>query len=133
LRSQRRRRCWSSAWRLPGSSWWWPRERTGWCRSWCSDWAGCGPKRSTTSRWSPFPPPHGAVEHALLSLRGAPLLTGARGRPAVDVAAAARLAAGAGELLLRDGLELLELNPVIVHEQGAVAVDALARTQRTQT
>jgi succinyl-CoA synthetase beta subunit len=81
----------------------------------------------------PLPATPQRVEHALLSLRGAPLLTGARGRPAADVAAVARLAAGAGDLLLRDGLELLELNPVIVQEQGAVAVDALARTQRTQT
>jgi hypothetical protein len=69
-------------------------------------------------------------DRALLSLRCAPLLTGARGRPAVDVGAAARLAAGAGDLLLQAGLDLLELNPVIVHEQGAVAVDALARTKR---
>jgi acetyl-CoA synthetase len=81
----------------------------------------------------PLPATPARVERALHSLRGAPLLTGARGRPAVDVAAAARLAAGAGELLLEAGLELLELNPVIVHEQGAVAVDALARTQRTPT
>jgi acyl-CoA dehydrogenase len=79
----------------------------------------------------PLPATPQRVERALLSLRGAPLLTGARGRDAVDVAAAARLAAGAGDLLLEAGLELLELNPVIVHEQGAVAVDALARTRRT--
>ena len=46
--------------------------------------------------------------------------------PAVDVAALARLAAAAGALLLEHGLELLELNPVIVHEHGAVAVDAVA-------
>jgi acetyl-CoA synthetase len=79
----------------------------------------------------PLPATPQRVERALLSLRGAPLLTGARGRPAVDVAAAARLAAGAGDLLLEAGLDLLELNPVIVHEQGAIAVDALARTQVT--
>ena len=79
----------------------------------------------------PLPATPQRVQRALLSLRGAPLLTGARGRPVVDVGAAARLAAGAGDLLLGAGLELLELNPVIVHEQGAVAVDALARTQTT--
>jgi acetate---CoA ligase (ADP-forming) len=79
----------------------------------------------------PLPATPQRIERALLSLRGAPLLTGARGRPAVDVAAAARLAAGAGDLLLEAGLDLLELNPVIVHEQGAIAVDALARTHRT--
>ncbi len=66
------------------------------------------------------------VEAALRSLRGAPLLTGGRGRPAVDLAAAAELAAGAGALLLDAGLALLELNPVIAGPAGAIAVDALA-------
>ena len=46
-------------------------------------------------------------------------------RPPVDVAAAAALAARAGDAAARPGLELLELNPVIVHARGAVAVDAL--------
>jgi hypothetical protein len=32
----------------------------------------------------------------------------------------------AGELLVREGLELLELNPVLVHERGATVVDAVA-------
>ncbi len=75
-----------------------------------------------------IPLPAGAerVEQALRGLRGAPLLTGHRGRPALDVTAAAQLAARAGELLLDAGLELLELNPVIVGVSGAVAVDALA-------
>jgi acetate---CoA ligase (ADP-forming) len=76
----------------------------------------------------PLPASAERVEEALLGLRAAPLLTGARGGPACDVRAAAQLAAEAGELLLRHRLELLELNPVIVHETGAVAVDALART-----
>lgn len=66
------------------------------------------------------------VEAALRSLRGAPLLTGGRGRTPLDIAAAARLAAGVGELLLEADLSLIELNPVFVHEQGAVAVDAVA-------
>jgi hypothetical protein len=43
-----------------------------------------------------------------------------------DVPAAARMAAAAGELLLANRLELLELNPVVVHERGATAVDAVA-------
>jgi hypothetical protein len=42
------------------------------------------------------------------------------------VAAAARLASATGELLLDAGLELIELNPVLVHERGAIAVDAVA-------
>ena len=66
------------------------------------------------------------VESALRSLRGAPLLTGGRGRSPLDLAAAARLAAAVGDLLLAADLSLIELNPVFVHEEGAVAVDAVA-------
>lgn len=74
----------------------------------------------------PLPASPERVEAALRGLRGAPLLTGHRGRPALAIGAAARLAARAGDLLLDAGLELLELNPVIVGVAGAVAVDALA-------
>ena len=42
-------------------------------------------------------------------------------------AAAARLAAAIGSLLLESGLDLLELNPVVVHPEGCVALDALGR------
>ena len=76
----------------------------------------------------PLPAGRERVHAALRSLRGAHLLTGGRGRPALDLAAAADLAVAAGEMLLRHRLALLELNPVIVHEHGAVAVDAVART-----
>ena len=55
-----------------------------------------------------------------------PLLTGGRRGTALDVGAAARLAAAAGELLVEHRLELIELNPVLVYEGGAVAVDAVA-------
>ena len=74
----------------------------------------------------PLPASAERIECALRSLRGAPLLTGGRGRTPLDTAAAARLAAGVGALLLEAGLSLIELNPVFVHEQGAVAVDAVA-------
>ncbi len=74
----------------------------------------------------PLPATPERVEQALLSLRGAGILTGARGGTPLDVGAAARLAAGVGDLLLAEGLALIELNPVLVHEHGAVAVDALA-------
>jgi acyl-CoA synthetase (NDP forming) len=66
------------------------------------------------------------IEQAIGSLRAAPLFTGGRGGSALDVPAAARLAAAAGDLLLEHGLELLELNPVLVHADGATAVDAVA-------
>jgi acyl-CoA synthetase (NDP forming) len=75
----------------------------------------------------PLPAEEARIAEALRSLRGAPLLTGGRGRPPLDVEAAAALAAAAGRALLDQGLELLELNPVMVGEQGAVAVDAVAR------
>jgi acetate---CoA ligase (ADP-forming) len=70
----------------------------------------------------PLPADPERVERALGSLRAAPLLD------AVDVTGAAELAARAGALLLEEGLELIELNPVIVSPRGAVAVDALVRT-----
>ncbi len=79
----------------------------------------------------PLPATAERVEAALRTLRTAALFAGGRGRPALDVAAAAHLAAAAGDLLLANGLELLELNPVLVHEHGAVAVDAVAVAPRT--
>ena len=71
----------------------------------------------------PLPASPDRVERAIRGLRVAMSLAGA---PALDIAAVARLAAATGDLLLRQGLELLELNPVLVHERGAVAVDAVA-------
>jgi acetyl-CoA synthetase len=73
-----------------------------------------------------LPASPGRVARALRSLPGAALLAGARGRPPVDAAAVARLASRTGELLLEDGFELIELNPVIAGPAGAIAVDALA-------
>jgi len=74
----------------------------------------------------PLPASPERIEQAIRSLRTAPLLTGGRGRQPLDVAAAARLAAAAGALLVEAQLELIELNPVFVHEQGVTVVDALA-------
>jgi acyl-CoA synthetase (NDP forming) len=73
----------------------------------------------------PLPADAARVERELRSLRGAALLMGGRGRPPIDVAAAAGLIERVGQLLLDEHLELIELNPVIVHERGAVAVDAI--------
>jgi acyl-CoA synthetase (NDP forming) len=75
----------------------------------------------------PLPASAERVEAAIGSLRGAALLTGGRGRAPLDVAAASATAARVGELLIEHGLELLELNPVVVHKEGCVALDALAR------
>ncbi|MET0764969.1 MAG: acetate--CoA ligase family protein, partial [Blastococcus sp.] len=59
-------------------------------------------------------------------LRGAPLLGGWRGAPAVDVDAAAEVAASVSRLVAEqtDVIEV-EINPLRVGPDGAVAVDAL--------
>jgi acetate---CoA ligase (ADP-forming) len=74
----------------------------------------------------PLPATPERVERALLSLRGAALLGGGRGRQPVAIEAAAELGARLGDLLLAERLTLIELNPVVVSADAAVAVDALA-------
>jgi acetate---CoA ligase (ADP-forming) len=81
----------------------------------------------------PLPADAARIERALGDASFAPLLTGVRGTRAVDLGAAARLAARTGELLLEEGLVEVELNPVLVWERGAVAVDALARRRAPLT
>jgi len=81
----------------------------------------------------PLPTTPARVATAIRSLRGAPLLCGGRGRTPLDVDAAAELAAQAGDALLAEGLELLELNPVLVSPRGALALDAVAREGPTRT
>jgi acetate---CoA ligase (ADP-forming) len=77
----------------------------------------------------PLPADATRIERALRSLRGAPVLEGGRGRPPVDLAAAARLAQTVGELLIERSLELIELNPVLVSANGAVVADAAIRAR----
>jgi acetate---CoA ligase (ADP-forming) len=65
------------------------------------------------------------AETMLRSLRIAPLLLGARGRPPVDVgAAAAALSALARVAAAHPELAELEVNPLLVTPAGAVALDA---------
>ena len=65
---------------------------------------------------------------AARGLRLWPLLDGYRGRPKADMAAVAAIAVRLGGLMLADeSLEEIEINPVMVRETGAVAVDALVR------
>ena len=64
---------------------------------------------------------------AMRGLRLWPLLDGFRGRPRADVAAVAAMAVRLGALMAQGGFEEIEINPVLVGEQGAVAVDALIR------
>ncbi|WP_103258327.1 acetate--CoA ligase family protein [Tabrizicola aquatica] len=68
------------------------------------------------------------VLEAARGLRLWPLLDGYRGRAKADMAAVAAIAVRLGALMLADeSLEEIEINPVMVREQGAVAVDALVR------
>ena len=76
-------------------------------------------------------PPFGVerVERVLSRLRIAPLLTGVRGEPPLDVDAFSRAAVAVGGLMLDDraGVTNLDLNPVIVGSdgEGCSAVDAV--------
>jgi acyl-CoA synthetase (NDP forming) len=66
----------------------------------------------------------------LLSLRGAPLLTGARGRPPVDLHALATLASMLSDVAAEHPeLGELEINPVLATPQGAIGLDARAVVQ----
>jgi acyl-CoA synthetase (NDP forming) len=67
------------------------------------------------------------AERLLLSLRGAALLRGVRGRPAVDLAAAAEAVAVLSQIAARHPeLAELEVNPLLVTPSGACALDARA-------
>ncbi len=72
------------------------------------------------------------VREALLSLRSAPLLKGARGRPAVDIEAivdtAMRLSTLAADL--GDLIAEVDINPLTALPGGVVAVDALIVPKR---
>uniref|UniRef100_UPI000B2E5F38 acetate--CoA ligase family protein n=1 Tax=Gemmobacter sp. LW-1 TaxID=1529005 RepID=UPI000B2E5F38 len=68
------------------------------------------------------------IDSALRGLRLWPLLDGYRGRPRPDIGAFADIALRLGALMAGDDtLEEIEINPVLLRESGAVAVDALIR------
>ena len=65
------------------------------------------------------------AEELIRSLRGAPILTGARGRPGLDVPAAARALAALSRLAAsRPDLAEVEINPLLILSEGAFALDA---------
>jgi acyl-CoA synthetase (NDP forming) len=67
---------------------------------------------------------------AMKWLRLWPLLDGYRGRPKADVASAAQIAARLGALVLADEtIEEIEINPLMLKPEGAIAVDALVRVR----
>jgi len=66
-----------------------------------------------------------AAERLLRSLRGAPLLAGVRGRPPLDVGAAARAGAALSQVAAaRPDVAEIEINPLLVTPSGATALDA---------
>jgi len=66
------------------------------------------------------------VVEALRGLRLWPLLDGHRGRPQADVAVVARVALALQAMLAEDAaIEEIEINPLMVSANGAVAVDAV--------
>ena len=79
-------------------------------------------------------PPFGEdeVRAALARLRIAPLLSGARGQPALDIGAFARMAVRLGDAMLgwRGRVASIDVNPVMLYAQGggALAADALVET-----
>lgn len=76
--------------------------------------------------------PVGAAEvrEMLLGLRGAPMLTGGRGRPPMDLDALSRqiVAIGSAALSLGPSLAFLEVNPLRVYADGAEGLDVLVGT-----
>jgi acetate---CoA ligase (ADP-forming) len=65
------------------------------------------------------------AEGLIHSLRGAPLLTGARGRPALDITAAAKAAAAVSRLAAEHPeIQEVEVNPLLVLPEGALGLDA---------
>ena len=70
-----------------------------------------------------------SIEHALTQLKIAPILSGYRGQPPIDIAAtsAAILAIQSYVLANGDAVEELEVNPLILTPTRAVIADALLR------
>jgi acyl-CoA synthetase (NDP forming) len=65
------------------------------------------------------------AEELVRSLRGAPLLLGARGRPALDVAAAAAATSALSRLAAaHPEIAEIEINPLLVTRDGALGLDA---------
>jgi succinyl-CoA synthetase beta subunit len=71
------------------------------------------------------PVPADLAADLLRGLRGAALLAGARGRPAVDVEAAAQAVARATELAAEHPeIAEIEINPLLATPTGTLALDA---------
>jgi acetyl-CoA synthetase len=75
----------------------------------------------------PLPADRATIAERIGRLRAAPLLTGGRGRSAVDLGAVCDLAVSVADLCLAEDLELVELNPVFARPDGVSVVDAVIR------
>lgn len=73
----------------------------------------------------PLPASPDRVHRALEGLRGRVVLAGARGGATYDIDGLCVTASRVGQVLLDEGLTLIEINPVIVGRSGAVVVDAV--------
>jgi acyl-CoA synthetase (NDP forming) len=79
--------------------------------------------RDTAIALAPVEPDQ--AERLLRSLRCAPIFDGARGRPPLDVRAAARTASALSRFAAaRPQIQELEVNPLLVRPSGVVALDA---------
>ena len=66
-----------------------------------------------------------AAEELIRSLASAPLLMGTRGRPPLDLAAAARAAAALSRFAAAHAeIAEVEVNPLLVRREGAIGLDA---------
>lgn len=76
--------------------------------------------------------PHAGIVARLQALKGARLLQGFRGAPAVDLDAVARAVAAVGRLMLaRPDIAEIDINPLVAYgtERGVLALDALVVVQ----
>jgi len=83
--------------------------------------------KDVTHRFAPFD--EDAAREMIAEIKGAPLLTGYRGRPVLDVAALAQTLARVSQLIAdhADRIAEIDINPLFVRPegQGVVAADAL--------
>lgn len=82
------------------------------------------------SRLMPADVSHARAKAEILALKSARLLGPFRGQPARDVDAVAEVAVRLGALMRANpGILEVDINPLVVHAQGAVALDALFVTE----
>ncbi len=62
-------------------------------------------------------------------IKGYPILKGMRGKPSVDMDAIAQVLVSVSEIAMKENIIELDINPLIVSEKGAVAVDARAMAE----